>query len=205
MAKFIDAVGKACPQPVIMAKRAYDEGNTELVLAVDNAAAVENLKRLGENLGAEVAVTQNGNIYQVRIDGTKEVMHTKDTDVVHPKEMATKMRSDDYAVFIGKDFVGDGDRNLGKKLMTMLIYSLANSDNMPAHILFMNGGVMIPTCDDAQLIENLEKLSRCGCEILVCGTCLDFYRLTDQLRIGRISNMYEILSRMQESGKVITV
>ena len=39
----------------------------------------------------------------------------------------------------------------------------------------------------------------------MCGTCLDFYGVKDKLAAGEVSNMYDILGRMQEAAKVITL
>ena len=46
--KEIDARGLACPQPVILTRKAMLAGEKQLIVRVDNAAAVENLKRLAE-------------------------------------------------------------------------------------------------------------------------------------------------------------
>ena len=37
------------------------------------------------------------------------------------------------------------------------------------------------------------------------GTCLNFYGLTDQLKVGTVSNMYDIVTRMQKAAKVISL
>ena len=42
-----------------------------------------------------------------------------------------------------------------------------------------------------------------GTEVLVCGTCLNFYGLTGSLQVGTVSNMYDILERMTRAPKVI--
>ena len=52
---FINAVGKACPIPVVMAKKELDGGCTDLVVAVDNAIAVQNLTRLASGRGLNVS------------------------------------------------------------------------------------------------------------------------------------------------------
>ena len=44
-----------------------------------------------------------------------------------------------------------------------------------------------------------------GTDVLVCGTCLNFYECADDLKVGEVSNMYDILERMHESAKVITL
>jgi hypothetical protein len=68
----------------------------------------------------------------------------------------------------------------------------------------MNSGVRLPG-EEQQVLENLRELEEKGCEVLVCGTCLNYYGLTDKLKIGNVSNMYDILGRMQSAAKVIAL
>ena len=56
MNQFVDALGKACPMPVILAKKEIDAGNTSFVVAVDNEVAVQNLQRLAESQGYQAQV-----------------------------------------------------------------------------------------------------------------------------------------------------
>ena len=53
MSTIIDAKGKPCPTPVILAKQAMAAGEHSFTVLVDNATAVENLKRLAGNQGSE--------------------------------------------------------------------------------------------------------------------------------------------------------
>ena len=108
-------------------------------------------------------------------------------------------------VFIGKDFIGDGSRELGEDLMKMFLYTLAQSDTPPACLLFMNGGVKLPAGEEPQVIESLKSLLDKGCEILVCGTCLNYFGLTEQLKVGTVSNMYDIAGRLLTAPWVVTV
>lgn len=71
-------------------------------------------------------------------------------------------------------------------------------------MLFMNAGVRLPTLDE-QIPAHLKSLADAGVEILVCGTCLSFYGLTDQLQVGTVSNMYDIVTRMQRAAKVVSL
>lgn len=61
---------------------------------------------------------------------------------------------------------------------------------MPASVLFMNSGVKLVAGDEQQIIDSVNKLIEKGTEVLVCGTCLDFYGLKEQLKVGEVSNMY---------------
>ena len=105
---------------------------------------------------------------------------------------------------MGRDIIGDGDRELGTNLMRMFFYTLAQGEDKPGAVLFMNAGVKLPTLDE-QVAHHLKVLSDAGTEILVCGTCLNFYGLTDQLKVGAVSNMYDIVTWMQKAGKVISL
>ena len=51
MAVEINAMGKACPMPVVLAKQALDGGENDVTVVVDNQIAVENLTRLAESQG----------------------------------------------------------------------------------------------------------------------------------------------------------
>ena len=108
-------------------------------------------------------------------------------------------------MFVGKDHVGEGDGELGYNLMKMALYTLSESDDVPASLLFMNAGVKLVAGGEQQVVDSVRALEEKGCEVLVCGTCLDFYGCKDQLAVGEVSNMYDILGRMQEAAKVITL
>ena len=68
----------------------------------------------------------------------------------------------------------------------------------------MNDGVKLAV-NNPDTIEHLQTLVNKGVELLVCGTCLNFYGLSEELKVGTVSNMYDILSRMQAATKVISL
>ena len=107
-------------------------------------------------------------------------------------------------MFVGRDIIGAGDRELGGNLMRMYFYTLAQGDDIPAAVLFMNDGVKLPARDE-QVADHLRSLQERGTRVLVCGTCLNFYGLTDQLKTGLVSNMYDIVTEMGRYGKVISL
>jgi len=194
MNQFVDALGKACPMPVILAKKEIDAGNTSFVVAVDNEVAVQNLQRLAESQGYQVQVqTKDGNFH---------VSFTGEGASAACCEETAKPKN--WALFVGKDFIGDGSEELGTSLMTMFFYTLAESNDAPRYVLFMNSGVKLPVEND-QVVEHLKTLQEKGSEILVCGTCLKFFGIADNLKIGTVSNMYDISERMHLANKVITL
>lgn len=207
MTKILDGFGKPCPMPLVMAKKEIDAGNRDIAVQVDNETAVKNLTRLGKKKGLSVScdVIEGGWLMSFSEgDGTEPV--EPDLEAALGSGAACSSSGGcGYAVFVGKDHVGEGDGELGYNLMKMALYTLSESDVVPTSLLFMNSGVKLVCGDEQQIIDSVSKLEEMGTEVLVCGTCLDFYNLKESLKVGEVSNMYDILGRMQEASKVITL
>ena len=191
----LDAAGKACPIPVIMAKKELDNGTQDLSILVDGQTQIDNLSRLGKTYGREITVTP---------EGEKFVATFADGDGNIP-ESAHGFDERSYAVFFNKEGLGGGDAELGMNLAKMAIFTLSESENIPTYVLFMNGGVKLTTGVEPQIIENLNTLIEKGTKVLVCGTCLNFFGIKEDCKVGTVSNMYDILGAMQEVSKVITL
>ena len=201
----LDAFGKQCPMPLVMAKKALDEGERDVQIKIDNDTAVTNLSRLAtqRGLGFSVEDIEGGFLVKFAAEGDAAAAPAPVVPVAQPAAGAPAGAG--YAVFIGKDHVGEGDPQLGRNLMKMAVYTLSESDDAPASLLFMNSGVKLVAGEEPQVVESCRKLIERGCEVLVCGTCLNFYGLTERLEVGDISNMYDILGKMQKASKVITL
>lgn len=187
----IDAGGKQCPIPVIMAKKELEADAQDVEIIVDGQTQIDNLTRLGDALGRKASSEPFGDKFLVRFENGETV------------KGAAVAEADTYAVFFNKDSIGTNESELGRNLAKMAIFTLSESDNIPAYVLFMNEGVKLVTGVEPQIIENLGTLIDKGCQVLVCGTCLNFYGLKDEIKVGTVSNMYDILGAMQEVGKVI--
>lgn len=198
MRKIIDAKGKACPMPVIMAKKEIDLGTKFFYIEVDNNIAVENLKKLASSQGFQTKVEEKNGLYSVYFSNGCEECEEVLNKVQGKKPLG------DWCIFIGKDIIGAGDEELGKLLMKMFFYTLSEDEDLPKAILFMNDGVKVPTLNE-QAIEHLNVLVEKGVNVLVCGACLNYYHLEDKLSVGTVSNMYDIVGVMKSTSKVITL
>lgn len=187
----IDAGGKQCPIPVIMAKKELESGAQDVEIIVDGQAQIDNLTRLGDTLGRPVTSEAFGEKFIVKFANGET------------KSSVSGVDDGSYAVFFNTNAIGTNDSELGFNLAKMAIFTLSESDNIPSYILFMNEGVKLPAGEEDQIIDNLNTLIEKGTEVLVCGTCLNFYGLSDKLRAGKVSNMYDILGAMQNVNKVI--
>lgn len=201
----IDARGKNCPIPVILAKKEIDSKSLSFSILVDNAIAVENLKKLARSQGYKVEFKGVNEDYSVDFIGdetTHSVTDLKELSQDHDTDLFKS--GPHWVLFIGKDAIGEGDPALGESLIKMYFYTLSQGNCLPKAILFMNNGVKLPTTN-SQVIDHLKTIADKGCEILVCGACLDFYNLTDQLQVGSISNMYAITEEINKASKVVTL
>lgn len=201
----IDARGKNCPIPVIMANKEIENNLTTFIILVDNDIAVENLKKLADSKGYSTVVNAVGSDYSVEfssdiISANPDASSVSMTDPVYDSKSSVT----DWVLFMGKDIIGQGDPVLGDSLIKMYFFTLSQETDLPKSILFMNSGVKLPTTNQ-QVIEHLKVLADKGCNILVCGACLDFYQLTDQLQVGAVSNMYAINQEILAAAKVVTL
>ena len=73
---------------------------------------------------------------------------------------------------------------------------------IPAKLIFINSGVRLTT-EGSEVLESLKTISEKGVEILSCGTCLDFYGLKEKLKVGVISNMYDIAQSLLEADRLV--
>ncbi|GAB1476828.1 sulfurtransferase-like selenium metabolism protein YedF [Bacillota bacterium] len=207
MGKEIDARGKACPIPVIMAKKEADGGSKEFTILVDNKTAVENLTRFANSSGFGAAAEERpGGDFSVRFKASK----TEDGSLPSASPVpgqdgeASHFSKGSWAIFIGSEGIGRGDLELGSSLMKMYFYTLEEGKDLPSYVLFMNDGVKVPVRNE-QAIGHLKALEARGSKILVCGTCLKYYGLSDDLGAGIVSNMYDISEAMMKVDKVITL
>lgn len=196
----LDARGQQCPIPVIMAKKELDKNTQDLEIIVDGQAQIDNLARLGDSVGRPITSEPCEDKFLVKFaDGDTKAVEGDGSDY------CSAPANDTYAVFFNKEGLGAGSDELGLSLAKMAIFTLSESEKKPAYVLFMNGGVKLVTGIEPQIVENLQTLIEAGTKVLVCGTCLNFYGVKDDMKVGTVSNMYDILGAMQEVGKVITL
>ena len=117
-------------------------------------------------------------------------------------ECTVPAAADNTVVAVSAGHMGEGDEVLGKILLKGFLFALTQQETLPRTILFYNGGAFV-TCEGSASLEDLRKLESLGVEILTCGTCLNHYGLTEQLRVGGVTNMYVIVEKQMQATKVI--
>ena len=203
----IDAMGLACPIPVIQTKKAIrnvEEGGKVETL-VDNEASMENLLKMAKEMKLEASFEKlEEHKYRVTINkeliiDNGELIIEEDRNVGGIKELP---KNGKMVISIASDKMGQGIDELGDVLMKGFIYTLTEMDVMPTTILFYNGGAKL-SVEGASTLADLKLLEDEGVEILTCGTCLNYYELGDKLAVGEVTNMYTIMERLQGAEKII--
>lgn len=191
--KEIDARGLACPQPVLLAKKAVEEAGG-CTIYVDNAAARENVSRMARTLGCDVTVeeTDGGTrIAIVRKGGEPPVPDACSFPAAGPTILA-----------ISAAAMGKGNDELGRILMRSFFHTVNEAIARPDTLILFNEGVTLAV-EGSPVLEDLRALEGKGTRILVCGTCLDFFRIKDKLAAGTVSNMYDISETLFSAGRLV--
>ena len=191
----IDCRGKACPQPVITAKQALEQlKEGEVVIVVDNPASSENVERFARSQGCSVQVAKRDEDYYVRLGKPRS------RGSAAPPQEGKKARK--AVAYISSQFLGIGDDALGAILMRAFLKTLLEMENKPNPLIFINSGVKL-TSEGSEVLESLRALAAGGVEIFSCGTCLDFYGLKEKLKVGIVSNMFDIARSLLEADTII--
>ena len=213
----LNAFGETCPKPVIRTMKALQDPSSEgsVKVLVDNTVAVENLKRLAASKqgGASVeeveggwAVTISGVSVEAAANPAGDDAALAEAGIACPVPEAAPAApaKQEVTVFVGSSAFGQGSPELGHILIKGLIYAMSQADEPPHRIVFFNDGAQF-TCEGSELLDDIRELANRGCEVLTCGTCLDFHGIKDKLAVGGVTNLYAISEIALGPDKVVTL
>ena len=201
-------MGDTCPIPVIKTQNAIKALTKadEVEVLVDNEVAVQNLTKLAGSMGCGVKSEKKAEkeyrvVITVSEDKLLEQTEEKES-VKESEEVCIPDARKNTVVVIASDKMGEGEDELGKVLIKGYIYALTQLETLPKTILFYNKGAYL-TCEGSASLEDLKSLEAQGVEIFTCGTCLNYYGLSEKLQVGSVTNMYVIADTMAKASKVV--
>lgn len=200
--RVVDARGMACPLPVVNAKKAADEmkDGEVLTVLVDNEIAVQNLTKFAASRSYGVKSEKKAEKdYSVTMQITAGGAGDSSEEPVGCQPDVVRKGT---VVVISGNVMGTGEEKLGKALMKAFIFALSKQDTLPDTILFYNSGAFL-TCKGSDSLEDLKNMEAEGVKIMTCGTCLDFYGLKEELSVGTITNMYDIVETQEKAQLII--
>jgi selenium metabolism protein YedF len=194
----VDARGLACPQPVLQTRKAMQDSE-QVITLVDNESALTNVSRMAEKGGWQVSVISQGDEYRIEMSRGEAPAPAISLPLGKAEALIGPL-----VLVVSSDRMGRGDDELGGILVRSFFHTLGEVDPLPQTILFFNAGVKL-ACQGSPVLDDLCTLEAEGVEMLVCGTCLGYYEIKDQLAVGQVSNMYDIAEAMLGAGKVVNL
>jgi selenium metabolism protein YedF len=197
MGKTVDARHLSCPQPVILTRKALAEAD-EVTTIVTSETSRDNVRRMAEKAGYQVAVEEGEGEYRLSIR-----RQTAEAPAARPAEEPPPAAGP-LVLVVSDNKMGRGNQELGEILVRSFFHTLGEVAPRPDTIIFFNAGVWLAN-DDSLVLEDLQALEMEGVDILACGTCLKYYGITDRLSVGVVSNMYDIAEAILGAGKVVNL
>jgi selenium metabolism protein YedF len=198
MAKIVDARGLPCPQPVILTRKALQEDDAVTTI-VDNETAQKNVTRMAEKAGATVRAERRDDGIYLHLAGAGAL---REEGV---RQTGRAPAGGPLVLVVPGEFMGRGEHaELGHVLIRGFFHTLGEVEPLPDTIIFFNSGVKL-VAEGSPVLEDLQGLCTRGVEVLVCGTCLGYYGLKEQVAVGEVSNMYTIAETMLGAGRVVSL
>lgn len=192
--KPLDLRDLKCPAPVVETRKALLASPQEpQAVLVGDTMARDNVQRLAETLGYTISVLDTGDGFLLEM--TPDEDRKSEATSTFPIQGKT-------VVYIGNDAMGGDNRELGQKLMQAFLGTLVDVEPKPDLVLFINEGVRLTT-GDSPVLEVLSKLEAVGVELVSCGLCLDFFNVKDDLKAGRVGNMFETAEAFLTAGRIV--
>ncbi|MCC6189522.1 MAG: DsrE family protein [Anaerolineales bacterium] len=107
-------------------------------------------------------------------------------------------------ILINRNGMGEADPALQQKLLQTYLALLIESPSLPAVIAFYGEGVRLVT-GESPVLAPLRSLEAKGVRLVACSTCLNYYNLLDQVQVGIVGGMPDIIEAQWRAGKVITL
>jgi selenium metabolism protein YedF len=107
-------------------------------------------------------------------------------------------------ILVTNDGMGKADTELQHKLVATYFRLLNENDLLPAVICFYTDGVKL-VCEGSPVLDVLRDLEEKGVRLVICGTCLNHFGLTDQVAVGIVGGMTDIIDAQWRVEKVITL
>jgi hypothetical protein len=106
-------------------------------------------------------------------------------------------------IVINSEGMGQGDGALARRLMIPFLEQIRRHEEVEA-LLFYNYGVRL-AAEGSEVLQSLVAIHEGGIDVLCCGTCVNALGLEGKIKVGRVSNMEEIVKTLMEADKVVTL
>jgi len=107
-------------------------------------------------------------------------------------------------ILITNNGMGRSPQDLQLTLAGKYLELLNLQNDLPAAICFYTDGVHL-VVEGSPVLDKLRALEEKGVRLIVCSTCLNYFGLTEKIKIGIVGGMGDILAAQWQADKVITI
>ena len=107
-------------------------------------------------------------------------------------------------LLVSREGVGEAPHELQTILAINFFRNLVNENQSPRIIFFYADGVKL-NLKGSVIEDSLIELEKKGTTILTCSTCLNYFKVKDDLAVGSISGMPDFIKSIGNSGKIVTI
>ena len=202
----IDVRGLECPTPLIRVKEFIESpnGNESFTVIfssnINGNASFQNVSRFLKKYNREFTKIEADDKITMEVSASSGEI----TKIEEKVENYCDVSNKSVVAIVKSDVIGSDEKELGRLLMHSFLKTLPSvTDEFTIKkAVFLNKGVTL-ACEGSEFVKALQELESCGFELFVCGTCLDYFNLKSNIKVGNISNMMEIINTIKEADKTI--
>ncbi len=202
----IDVRGLECPTPLIRVKEFLESpnGNESFTVIfsanINGNASFQNVSRFLKKYNREFKKIESDDKITMEVSASSGEI----TKIEEKVENYCDVSNKSVVAIVKSDVIGSDEKELGRLLMHSFLKTLPSvTDEFTIKkAVFLNKGVTL-ACEGSEFVKALQELESCGFELFVCGTCLDYFNLKSNIKVGNISNMMEIINTIKEADKTI--
>ena len=119
-------------------------------------------------------------------------------------QMAQENHKSGTVLVIKSDGMGQADLELGQRWLRRYLETLLMTGLRPDAICLCASGVKLAT-EGSPVLDLLEDLEEKGSLVLSCATSLNQYGLAEQVKVGVLGGMRDLVAAQWEAHKVISL
>jgi len=194
----VDARGQSCPKPVVMTKNALKslEPGGKIRIIIDNNTAKSNVENFLKSNGIDSKTVQKADLFE--IEAMKPDSPLQESAVICDCAPQTGT----HVIAVKNNRMGFGSDELGDILIRACVNTIEEVTPLPSAIVFYNSGIDL-ALKSSPVLESLQELEKLGVKIIVCGTCVQHFGQKENVAVGIISNMYEIMEVLSRASHVV--
>lgn len=104
----------------------------------------------------------------------------------------------------GLGSVAPADAEFGIDMFDRFLHALEGQKIKPRAVCFYTQGVKL-VCKGSKAVFGLKLIQGIGVQIISCKTCLEYYGLLEEVAVGEVRGMAEILKILLEADHVVTI